>query len=102
MLTRTPIRRKDLGGESFKFAASDTVLMHTAIVLATNHWVRLGGNPNTVSSALYHHKIEAIRIINERLADPAKATLDGTIGAVAAMTLSEVKSGLKLLQTIFL
>jgi hypothetical protein len=91
LLTRTPIRRKDPRGESFKFATSDTVLMHTAILLAANHWVRQGGNPNTVSSALYHHKIEAIRIINERLADPAKATLDGTVGAVAAMTLSEVK-----------
>jgi hypothetical protein len=68
--------------------------MHTAIVLAANHWIRLGGNLNTVSSALYHHKIEAIRIINQRLADPAKVTLDGTVGAVAAMTLSEVKSSL--------
>ena len=65
--------------------------MHTAIILAANHWVRLGGNPNTFTTALYHHKVEAIRIINERLGDPAKATLDGTVGAVAAMTLAEVK-----------
>lgn len=64
--------------------------MHTAILLAANHWVLLGGNPATVSSAFYHHKLEAIRIINERLGDPAGAGLVGTVGAVAAMTLAEV------------
>jgi hypothetical protein len=64
--------------------------MHTAILLAANHWVILGGNPATVASALYHHKVEAIRIINERLGDAARAGLVGTIGAVAAMTLAEV------------
>lgn len=64
--------------------------MHTAILLAANHWVLLGGNPVTVSSAFYHHKLEAIRIINERLGDPARVGLVGTIGAVAAMTLVEV------------
>lgn len=66
--------------------------MHTAILLAANHWVLLGGNPATVSSALYHHKVEAIRIINERLGDPARAGLVGTVGAVAAMTLAEVST----------
>jgi hypothetical protein len=88
---RTPIRKKNPGGGSFVFATSDTVLMHTAIILAANHWLRLGGNPNTVIPALYHHKVEAIQIINERLGDPTKATLDGTIGAIGVMILIEVK-----------
>jgi hypothetical protein len=88
---RTPIIKKDPRERGFVFATSDTVLMHTAIILAANHWVRLGGNPDTVTLALYHHKVEAIRIINERLGDPTKATLDGTVGAVAAMTLAEVR-----------
>jgi hypothetical protein len=78
------------GGEAAALARSDQALMHTSILLAANHWVLLGGNPATVASALYHHKVEAIRIINERLDDPVRAGLVGTVGAVAAMTLSEV------------
>jgi hypothetical protein len=91
VLTQTPIRKRDPREESFDFATSDTVLMHAAIILSAYHWVRLGGNPDTVVLALYHHKVEAIRIINERLGDPAKATLDGTVGAIAVMTIAEVK-----------
>ena len=64
--------------------------MHAVIMLSAYHWVRLGGNSDTVASALFHHKVEAIRIINERLGDPAKATLDGTVGAIAVMTIAEV------------
>ena len=64
--------------------------MHTAILLAANHWVLLGGSPSAVSAAFYHHKFETIRIINERLGDPARAGLVGTVGAVAAMALAEV------------
>jgi hypothetical protein len=96
VLTRTPIRRPMLRGEAVELVRSDDALMHTAILLAANHWVLLGGNPATVSSALYHHKLEAIRIINERLDDPAKAGLVGTVGAVAAMTLAEVSNNLTL------
>jgi hypothetical protein len=90
VLSRTPIR-KDPGGEPFELATSDVVLMHLAIILSANHWVRLGGNPSTVESALYYHKVEAIRIINERLRDPARAEQDSTVGAVAAITLAEVR-----------
>lgn len=83
------------GGESAELARSDQALMHTSILLAANHWIVVGGNPATVASAFFHHKLEAIRIINERLDDPARAGLVGTIGAVAAMTLSEVSMSLR-------
>lgn len=94
VLSRTPIR-KDPGGEPFELATSDVVLIHIAIFLSANHWVRLGGNPSTVKSALYYHKVEAIRIINERLRDPATAKEDSTVGAVAAITLAEVRYSLE-------
>jgi hypothetical protein len=57
--------------------------------------VLLGGNPATVASVLYYHKVEAIRTINMRLRGPVGGSLVGTVGAVAAMALSEVisKSG---------
>lgn len=90
------------GGESTELARSDQALMHASILLAANHWVLLGGNPATVSSALYYHKVEAIRIINERLDDPVRAGLVGTIGAVAAMTLSEVSIASESLNKILL
>lgn len=71
-------------------ATSDVVVMHTIILLAANYWGRVTGNLATVAFSLAHHKIEAIRVINERLGDQVRATMDSTIAAVAAMTLAEV------------
>ena len=64
--------------------------MNTSILLAANHWVLLGGNLAIVSSALHYRKFEATRFINERLDDPVRAGLVGTIRAVTVMALSEV------------
>ena len=99
-LTRTPTRRSALEGEVSDPVRSDEALIHTAILLAANHWVLLGGNPASVSSAFYHHKIEAIRINNERLGHPIRAGLVGTVGAVAAMTLVEVRFNLKVFNPV--
>jgi hypothetical protein len=71
-------------------------LLHTTILLSANHWIRTGRDPSVVSATLLHHKVEAIRIINERLDDNSMAVLDGTIGAVASMALAEVSKGTNL------
>ena len=101
ILTRTPIRRTIAASEEIELITNDEAMLHTAIVLAANHWINLGGKPATVSSALYHHKLEAIRIINDRLGDSTKAVLVGTIGAVAGMTLAEVSTSSKLRHQAF-
>jgi hypothetical protein len=71
-------------------ATSDVVVMHTIIILAANYWVRITGNLAPVAFSLAHHKVEAIRAINERLGDQVQATMDSTVAAVAAMSLAEV------------
>jgi hypothetical protein len=84
------MRKEKPAGEILDLATSDEALMHTIILLAANYWVRKCGDPATVAFSLAHHKVEAIRIINERLGDPEMAAMDGTIGAVAGLSLVEV------------
>ncbi len=71
-------------------AISDAVLLHASLVLAASHWVILGGPRSRVACSFYHHKVAALRIINERLGNPEEALRDSTIGAVACLTILEV------------
>jgi len=64
--------------------------MHSAIFLAANSWMQLGGRRTLIEPTFYHHKTEAIRIINERLGDRSAATSDSTVGAIACLVLLEV------------
>jgi hypothetical protein len=76
--------------EMLDLATSDPLLMHTLILLAGSHWVRLGGNQVAVALSLAYHNVEGLRMINERCGNPKSATMDGTVAAVAVMALSEV------------
>ena len=82
--------RKDSRHSTFTMAISDPATLNTVLVLAANHWIIIGGQRNVMKSQLYQHKMETIRIVNERLGDPELATSDGTIGAVACLMLLEV------------
>lgn len=66
------------------------MILHAALHLTANHWICIGGDPQYVTQALYHHKLEAIRLVRERLQDPTQATNDSTIAAVALLILAEV------------
>jgi hypothetical protein len=72
------------------FALTDEGLMNCAILLAADHFMLLGGNRVIAEPAFYHHKLEAIRIVNERLGNPQMATSEATVGMVACLTLTEV------------
>ena len=37
-----------------------------------------------------YHKLEAMRIVNEQIADPAQSTSDGCLSLIAALALVEV------------
>lgn len=74
----------------FPFAVSDPVLTHVCLLLGASHFVFMGGSSDMVATAFYHHKVQAIRLVNERLGDPSMALLDGTVGAVACLTILEV------------
>lgn len=67
--------------------------MHGMLLLAANSWTKLGeGRTALMEPTLYHHKTEAIRIINERLGDTDLATSDGTVGATASLVILEVSA----------
>jgi hypothetical protein len=77
--------------ELFRFSTSDAALLHGTLVLAANSWARVcGGERAQLEPILYQHKTEAIRIVNERLGERIFATTDGTVGAIACLTIFEV------------
>lgn len=54
--------------------------------------MKLCGRRTLVEPTFYHHKAEAIRIVNERLGDRSAATSDGTVGGIASLVLVEVSN----------
>lgn len=89
LLVPSNIKKDKLATELLDLATSELCLMHAVIILAANEQVKMCGNATNVFSRAYH-KVEAIRMINERLGVPEMATLDSTVGAVAMMALAEV------------
>lgn len=75
----------------YAWTISDGALLNATLVLAAKHWSALGGSKRRIESTLYHHKTEAIRLVNERLADPVSAVADGTVGAVGILVFVEVR-----------
>jgi len=39
-----------------------------------------------------YHKLEAMRIVNEQIADPVQSTSDGCLSLIAALALVEVRA----------
>lgn len=72
----------------FSLAVHDAALFHTFLAhYVASYDLRYGaGDP---AESLYH-RMEAVRIVNERLADVSQGLSDGTIAAVANMAVYEV------------
>ncbi|KUJ19899.1 uncharacterized protein LY89DRAFT_464947 [Mollisia scopiformis] len=77
----------------FAWAVSDAALLHATLILTAKHWISLGGSRRFIESTLYQHKSEAIRLVNERLADPLAAVTDGTVSAVGILVILECLEG---------
>jgi hypothetical protein len=82
--------RRPVGGPMFEFLITDQAMVHTGLLLAASHWIKSGGDRNLIYNAFYHHKIEAIRLVNEGLGDQQRAISDGIVGAVACLAILEV------------
>jgi membrane protein insertase Oxa1/YidC/SpoIIIJ len=59
-------------------------------MLAGMHLYWLHGNVLQVQETYIHHKLEAIRLVNEQLANPNTSSSDGVIGTIACLALAEV------------
>lgn len=76
--------------EWFSLAIQDHALFHVALSHAAGNLGLLMQKGDSVESLF--HRMEAIRIINERLNDLSCGISDGTIGAVASMASYEVSN----------
>jgi hypothetical protein len=74
--------------EWFSLAIQDQALFHVALSHAAGNLGLLMQKGDSVESLT--HRMEAIRIINERLNNLSCGISDGTIGAVASMASYEV------------
>lgn len=83
--TLIPVNPKD---KWFNFAISDEALFHATMLHAAGHNAMLAGNTDLADP--FQLKLEAIRLVNERLGDPVRSISDLTIGAVACLVMFEV------------
>lgn len=72
----------------FSYALTDPALAHTMMIYAANHDQFSTGRPRVVD--IYHHKGEAIRILNSRLRESHVSISDATIVTIAGMVIFEV------------
>ncbi len=74
---------------------ADDGLINATLVISASHYALITGKRNDVLPAYYHHKTEAIRIINEKLSDSELMYGDNTLSAIASLTISEVSFALE-------
>lgn len=91
ILVKTPQPRKGATGGWIPFVVAETAILNAALVLGASHWMLLGGSRTDVGPAYYHHKVEAIKAINEGLADKRSAVSDRILAAIAILAIVEVR-----------
>lgn len=75
----------------FSFALTDPALFHTTLFISASHLSASQKKP--ALPAFFQHRGEVIRIVNNRLRkSTAAAATDGTIGAVAGLSIADVCS----------
>jgi hypothetical protein len=90
ILIKTPTPREGATRDWVPFALANTAILNASFVLAASHWILIGGSQAEVAPAYYHNKVEAIRTINERLADKRSAVSDSILAAIAILAIAEV------------
>ena len=76
--------------EWFSIAIQDQALFHVALSHAAGSLGLLTQKGDSVESLM--HRMEAIKIINERLNDVSSGISDGTVGTVASIASYEVSN----------
>ena len=70
----------------------DPALFHGSMMLAGMHWFWLNGDVSRIQEAYLHHKLEALRLVNEQLADPSAQNSDNLVATIACLALAEVSN----------
>ncbi|KUJ11628.1 uncharacterized protein LY89DRAFT_722740 [Mollisia scopiformis] len=79
------------GDKLLSFQTSRPELLHTIILFTASHLQALT-NSNEYDRDIFHHRGEAIRIINSSLDDPSEQTSDQMIAALSSLILYEVST----------
>lgn len=75
-------------GKWFTYATTDPAVLNATLSLTAQHRAFATGNVGIED--YYFHRGEAIRLVTERLGNPAEELSDATIGAVALLASSDV------------
>jgi hypothetical protein len=74
----------------FNKVLNDNACYHATLFVSIAHQATLTGACSDLPRDCYHHKGEALRIINQRLLHPQQRTEDGTLAAIACLAAYEV------------
>ncbi|KAH6660513.1 hypothetical protein BKA67DRAFT_686897 [Truncatella angustata] len=84
---------RDVSPDSHAFlverALSCPALLHGAILLSALRWTWYSGSSENIQKSALHHKLEAIKVVNERLQHLALMATETTIAGVAALAMAE-------------
>ncbi|KAI2639976.1 hypothetical protein GGS21DRAFT_537770 [Xylaria nigripes] len=81
--------------ESFviRRALSSPAYLHVALLMTAIKYTWDTGSMDQIKKSFLHHKLEAIKFVNEQLQDPIAAAADCTIASIAALALAESALG---------
>ena len=74
-------------------AMSGSGTFRACILLAAMHLSWMEGYLGSMRETYLHHKLEAMRLVNEQISDPVLSTSDGCINTIAALAITEVSLG---------
>ena len=81
-------------GSSVGISLSDPGTFRACLLMTTLNYSWLSGPGSLQSTDMeetyLYHKLEAMRIVNEQIADPVQSTSDGCLSLIAALALVEV------------
>ncbi|KAI0157017.1 hypothetical protein GGR57DRAFT_463059 [Xylariaceae sp. FL1272] len=81
--------------ESFiiRRALSNPACLHVALLMTAIKFTWDTGSMDRIKKSFLHHKLEAIKFVNEQLHSPGIASNEGTIASIAALALAESALG---------
>ncbi|KAI1332764.1 hypothetical protein F5Y16DRAFT_407401 [Xylariaceae sp. FL0255] len=84
-----------LSPESFiiRRALSSPACLHVALLMTAIKFTWDTGSMDRIKKSFLHHKLEAIKFVNDQLQNPMTASSDCTIASIAALALAESALG---------
>ncbi|KAI0601526.1 hypothetical protein F4775DRAFT_589304 [Biscogniauxia sp. FL1348] len=72
---------------------SNPAFLHFVLLLSSIRWTWDTGSMQRIRRSYLHHKLEAIKFVNEQLEDPKTALADSTVATIVGLALAESALG---------